>query len=238
MAKLKIAVSAVVVAGLGTALVIEQLSVTSLRRQNRALEAKAVPLRQTAAPGATHPKLPAGNLSLPQAEGGLGQATAFGLDTNRLAALRAENHQLHQATGEPEDPAEAEFKAQKEERMRQVKQGGLAFQMYANDHTNRFPAAFEAVADYLPQGNLEFLTNNLDILYQGDVVTGNSATNTLLFRDRQTLRSPGSPWVRIYGFADGSAEAHTEPDAAHFDAWEAAHIAAAAPGANASPTHP
>jgi hypothetical protein len=44
----------------------------------------------------------------------------------------------------------------------------------------------------------------------------------IVLREAQSWYRNGK-WVRIYGFADGHSEAHTEADG-NFDAWEREHV--------------
>jgi hypothetical protein len=86
-----------------------------------------------------------------------------------------------------------------------------------------------------PEARAAFLnqaTNNYEIVYHGETAycgaTSNSPAKggeTLLFREKQARRSPKGDWVKVYGYVDGRAEAHTEPSG-NFSAWEAQHMAA------------
>jgi RNA polymerase sigma factor (sigma-70 family) len=247
MTKVKIATGTIVVACLGTAVVLEQQSVAALRAQNRALEQQVAQLGQVPGPSAADPQTapddPASRREeqLRELNRLRNQVGALRQQSGALAGLRARNHALHLATGKPEDPvgpAEAEFKEQTEMRMNHVKQWGLSFKLYALDHNEQFPTSFEQSArGTSTESELGFGTNNLEILYQGAEVTGADADKTLLFRDKETRRSPNGDLVRVYGFADGHTEAHAEPDEAGFAAWEADRIVATPPGTNTYPTH-
>lgn len=236
MAEIKIAVGTVVVAVLGTALVLEQQSLTKLREQNGALESRVAQLDKATGLRAAHSQPPASDPnSLPEDQL-RAEVAALRRDATDLAGLRAKNHELHLATGEPEDPGEAEFQQETEARMNHLKQWGLFWHMYALDHNEHFPTNFEQTAEMRVEGlqsELEFGTNNFDILYHGRTASGLGpphVASLLLFRDKQARRSPTGDWVRVYGFIDGHTEAHAEPDEARFAAWEAEHIFAAPPG--------
>lgn len=219
----------VVVAGLGTALMLEQQALTNLRERNRTLESQAAQLRQTAGRRAAETQDPAGNLALQHREQLRCAVAALRRETNDLASLRAKNHQLHLATSEPEDPVEAEFKEQMEARTGLVARLGLMFYMYAADHNDQFPTNFEQAADSRLadwESELEFGTNNLEIVCAGSAVSAVDRVKTILFRDKQTRCSPTGEWVKIYGFVNGHVEVHTEPDEAGFAAWEADHMVA------------
>jgi hypothetical protein len=49
---------------------------------------------------------------------------------------------------------------------------------------------------------------------------GADAGKTILFREKQARRSPKGEWVKVYAFADGTAQIHAESDEANFEVWE------------------
>ena len=229
MTKLKIAVGAVVVAGVGTTLVLEHQAVSRLRDENRALEQQVAQLSPQAegrlspsavrTPGDDPASLREEQLrDLNRLRGEVG---ALRQQPNDLARLRAENRELKAATDEPDDPAEAEFKEQTKMRMTHLKQWGLSFHLYARDHNDQYPETFEQAAGV--QGSEELLgfdTNHFEIVYRGSTAGIADPGKTIIFREKQARRSPKGDWVRVYGIADGHVEAHTEPDEAGFAAWE------------------
>jgi hypothetical protein len=99
-----------------------------------------------------------------------------------LAKARAENRRLRAATGEPDDPAEAEFKKETRHRDNHLKQWGLMFHVFAGKANDQSPDRFEQVADQVPDKDrvafLEFATNNFEIVYQGKL--GGEAGETIL----------------------------------------------------------
>ncbi len=247
LTKLQIAVGTIVVAGLGTGLVIEHGALTKLHEENQLLEQQVAQLRLAAGGGAPTAVLPASAAEpaapredqvrdlnrLRREVGTLRQ------QTNDLANLRAKNRELHATTGEPEDPAEAEFKEQTEMRMTHLKQWGLSFILYANDHQDRLPETFEQAASV--QGSeplLGFSTNNFEIVYRGTVASVADPGKTIVFRERQPRRSPKGDWVQVYGFADGHVEAHSEADETGFAAWEQERIIANPAAPTATPSRP
>jgi RNA polymerase sigma factor (sigma-70 family) len=246
MAKLKIAVGTVVVAGLGTTLILEHQALAKLREQNHALEQQVAQLRQAAQrPPPAGAQAPGGDRTSP-GEDPLRDLNRLRREVGTLrqqpsdlASLRAKNRELHEATDEPEDPVEAEFKEQTEMRMNHLKQWGLSFLMYANDHNNQLPETFEQAASI--QGSeplLGFDTNHFEIVYRGSTEGVADPGKTIIFRERQARRSPKGEWVQVYGFADGHVEVHTELDEAGFAAWERERIVAASTGTNTSPARP
>jgi RNA polymerase sigma factor (sigma-70 family) len=229
MAKLKIAVGAVVVAGVGTTLVLEHQAVSRLREENRALEQQVAQLspqtegRLSASDPRTvgngQPSLPEEQLrDLNRLRNEVG---ALRREPNDLARLRAENRELRDATDEPDDPAEAEFREQTQVRVDHLKQWGLSFLLYARDHNDQFPVTFEQAASIQNSEQLlGFDTNHFEIVYRGTLESVRDPGKTIIFREKQVRRSPKGEWVKVYGFADGHVEIHTEPDEASFAAWE------------------
>jgi RNA polymerase sigma factor (sigma-70 family) len=250
IAKLKFALGAVVVVGLGTAVVIEQQAWTTLRRQNEALRSRVEQLTRQAQEQQPFAQLPVQAIEL-----GTGQqhrlselerlraaVGALRPQTNELATLRAENRRLRAlSTGqnspqpdESEDPAETEFKKETQNRVNDFRQWGLMFITHALKANNRFPETWEQVAEQVsPEARASFIntaTNNYEIVYRGESasngITSNSPANpgeTLLFREKQARRSPKGEWVKVYGYVDGSTETHTEPSD-NFSTWEAQHM--------------
>ena len=245
MTKLQIAVGTVVVAGLGTGLVLEYQTLAKLREQNQALEQQVAQLRQAAA-GKTVAEVPQPPASDPAAvrEQQLrdltrlrGEVGALRQQPGDLADLRAKNRELRTATDEPNSPDEAEFKEETQMRMMHLKQWGLSFFLYSRDHNDQFPGTFEQAAGIQGlESSLGFDTNHFEIVYRGSVRAVADPARTILFREKQARRSPKGEWVQVYGFADGHIEAHTEPDEASFAAWEADRIVAAP--ANPDASHP
>jgi RNA polymerase sigma factor (sigma-70 family) len=247
MAKLKIAVGTVVVAGLGTGLVLEQQAIRKLREQTQVLERQVAQLRQATAERARTAgvQAPADDPSA-QRKSQLGDLSrlrnevgALRRESTDLARLQAKNHELHTATGEPEDPVEAEFQEQTLMRANHLKQWGLSFHLYARDHNNQFPETFEQAASIQrSESLLGFDTNHFEIVYRGSSEGIADPGKTILFREKQARRSPKGDWIQVYGFADGHVEAHTETDEAGFAAWERERIVAVTTGTNSPPAHP
>jgi RNA polymerase sigma factor (sigma-70 family) len=228
MTKLKIAVGAVVVAGVGTTWVLEHQALNRLREENRALEQQVARLsRPTADLPSRGPNAPSGPQTslaerrLRDLDRLRGEVSALRRQTGDLASLQAENRQLRSATDEPDDPAEAEFREQTLERVNHLKQWGLSFILYANDHQDQYPTTFEQAAGVQhSESLLGFDTNHFEIVFTGTRDSVPDPGKTLIFREKQARRSPKGDWIKVYGFADGSVETHPEPDETSFAAWE------------------
>lgn len=238
---LKIAVGTVVIAGLGTTLVLEHQALTKLSEKNRVLQARLDGLALIApdnqrlsnllARASVKSSLPADEFAeLLKLRGQVGLARSLAKENPKL---RTENTKLRMASKavnepppkEPDDPAEAAFQKETLYRENDLKQWALRFLTYASKANDKSPDTWEQVADQLPAAQrdsfLSFATNNFEIVYHGQMFTSENG-GKILFRERQARLSPSGQWVRTYGFADGNVETHSEPDG-NFDAWESQH---------------
>lgn len=247
MTKIKIAVGTVVLAGLGTGLVLEHRAAAKLRVENTVLERQAAQLRPLAVERSrtTEPESAGAELAALR-EGQIRdldrlrrEVGVLRQEPNDLARLQARNRELREATGEPDDPQEAEFQEQTEMRMTHLKQWGLSFLLYARDHGGQYPETFEQAASI--QGSeslLGFDTNHFEIVYRGGIAGVPDPGKTMVFREKQARRSPKGEWVQVYGFADGHVEAHAEANQAGFAAWERERIVTNSTGTRAQSHEP
>ncbi len=245
MAKLKIAVGTTLVAGLGTVLVLEQQHLTTLRAQNEALRSQLDGLALIAQDNQRLSNVLAQSASrttllseefheLLRLRGEVGVARRLRDDNPKL---RAENAKLRSASRvvqepapvEPQDPVEAAFQRETQRRKDDLSQWALMFIMSARKNDDQCPEAWEQVADQIPSEQrdaiLQSATNRFEIVYQGKLALDDRAGTTLLFREKTARRAPSGEWFKVYGFADGHTEIHTEPDG-QFEAWERQHMAA------------
>jgi hypothetical protein len=240
--KFTLALGVLAVAGLGTTLLWQQLALARLRDQNRALEAQldqfplmereqqrfASALAESSAKSSLPPEQ---FLELLRLRGEVGLARHLRTENPKL---RAENDKLRAAAKiisaptpqELPDPAEAAFRQETQRRENFLKQWGLMFIVSAADHHGQSPGRWEQMADQMAPEELEFAADKFDIVYQGKLPLDGSQGPVLLFRERAPRRSPSGQWVKVYGFADGHAEVHSEPDG-NFAAWEQPRLAGA-----------
>ena len=71
---------------------------------------------------------------------------------------------------------------------------------------------------------LQLATNDFEIVFHGKLALDGSQENVLLFREKEARQSPSGEWFKVYGFADGRTEIHTQPNA-NFEAWERPRLA-------------
>jgi len=98
----------------------------------------------------------------------------------------------------------------------------LGMLLYAEKNQNLFPTNLDLTLPFLKQaGHAPSGTNRFEILYQGSFLQLSNPA-TIVLRS-EPWQEEGRKWTRIYGFADGHCETHSELDG-HFDAWEKRHL--------------
>jgi RNA polymerase sigma factor (sigma-70 family) len=234
-------IGAVAVAGLATAVAIQHHTATNLRGENDALRQQS---EQAAALQADNEDL-SNRLAAATAPGMndvelmrlRGEVARLRQATNELARLQDENGQLRNlllgtaARNAPPDNSDAQRQQPAMmARLNDVKMLAFVSIRYAGEHTNAFPATPEAIAPYLQDskgpGHPEYSgTNDFDLVYQGTLTSVKQPGSTIAFRERQPWQEPDGKWARAYGFLDGHAEVHAEPDLNALNAWEQARIA-------------
>jgi RNA polymerase sigma factor (sigma-70 family) len=231
--QLKLGVTALVVAGTATALVVQHQIQTSLRAENESLQ------RQIA-------QLNANNESLSNrlATAGDSKSLSDG-QRNELLKLRGEVGMLRQRTNElgklrappplatsnQQQPEieEVDSHAEQEKaalfKMNNAKQSVMGMIMYANANEDQFPTNFDQAAPYFGGDSNSVRSNlsQLEIVYQGSWKNITNPASTIVVRENQPWSYNGE-WVKVYGFADGHSELHVEPNG-DFGAWEQQHLA-------------
>lgn len=114
-----------------------------------------------------------------------------------------------------------------------------AFHDFAFENNGQFPTNFDQVIAYheIAQGlerpglvgvsprtsaYFKSLTpDGFEIVFQGSLNTVTNPVNTIVIREKQPRQLPDGRWARIYGFADGSALQHIQPEG-DFENWERA----------------
>jgi RNA polymerase sigma factor (sigma-70 family) len=233
MAKLKIGiVSAVVVASVATPLVLQHQARAKLREQDNSLQQQQ---SQLAALQAENERLSnlaaAGSRSSNQPEELQRlrtEAAALQQQTSAVVKLREENRRLKASAAQPQTPLQ-----QREEAMAMMhssKRWTLALLMYAQDHQDLAPTDFaqaKTTLDEKTKTELEATADQFEIVYQGKWREIKNPAKTVVLREKQARQMPDGKWAKVYGFADGHSELHSEPDG-NFEAWEKERIIAPA----------
>jgi RNA polymerase sigma factor (sigma-70 family) len=226
--QLKIGISALAVAGATAALVIQHQAQQELRSQNESLAQQMAQLQadnlalsnQVAGSGESR-SLPGDQLNeLLKLRGEVG---VLRQQTNQLARVRAENQRLQMAQRAQFQAVTADAQEQERQaafvKMNNAKQGMLAFVMFAADNGNQFPTNFDQASFYLKDDLMQQIETNFEIAYSGSMTNVAAPATTIVLKEKQAWQSGDGKWLKTYGFADGHAELHTEPNG-NFDDWE------------------
>ncbi len=233
MAKLKLGiVSAVVVASVATPLVLQHNARAKLREQDDSLRQQQSQLAALQAENDRLSRLAAGgSLSSNQPEDLQrlrAEAAALQQQTGAVSRLREENRRLKASGAKPQTPLQTREEAIV--RMGYSKNWMLAFIEYAQEHQDQFPADFEQAkvfVDKEAKADLEASADQFEIVYQGKWRDIKNPGKVVVLREKQANQMPDGKWAKVYGFADGHSELHSEADG-NFEAWEKEHMVAPA----------
>jgi chromosome segregation ATPase len=162
-----------------------------------------------------------------------GEVGGLRTQASQLDRLRKENERLqtalHNANSQPVpvDAQEQELQASRA-KMDDAKQGMLAFIMFAVDNQQQFPTNFDQASHYLPGDYRQQVETNFDIAYQGSISGITNPASTIVLKEKQAWQASSGKWFKAYGFADGHAELHSEPNG-DFEDWESQHTVLPAP---------
>jgi RNA polymerase sigma factor (sigma-70 family) len=228
MAKLKIGiVSAVLVASVVTPLVLQHQARARLREQDDSLRQQQSEVTALLAENERLSKLVAGRSLSSQPEDLhrlRAEAAALQQQTGAVARLREENRRLKAPAAKPRTPLQTQEEAIV--KMQYSKHWMLAFIIYAQDHQDQFPTDFEQAKAFLDKeakADLEAAADRFEIVYQGRWRDIKNPGKVVVLREKQAHQMPDDRWAKVYGFADGHSELHSEADG-DFEAWEKEHI--------------
>jgi RNA polymerase sigma factor (sigma-70 family) len=232
--KIKLAVSALVVAGAATALVVQQQTQNELRAEN-------VSLQQQIARMQTDNKIYSNqlaNVRLANAGNSKTGQTLSADQSNELLKLRGEVGVLQRQANEASQKARiaeqnlattlsatAQFESHQIATKNAAKQVGLAMRVFSMNHENQFPTNLVQIKNELGGS---FVIGGID-LFSFDFVNAGAVKvhdqtfiehpNTVQLRERLACQTPDGTWTRVYGFVDGRVVTATSYDG-NFDAWE------------------
>jgi RNA polymerase sigma factor (sigma-70 family) len=223
--KLKLALGALVAAGMTTALVMQYHMLQQLRAERELLTQQLAQLKSENDNLSNHAVPIDNSKSLTEEQ------------LHELLKLRGEAGMLRQNVGKlaqahektpsqtasdqnktiPVSPQEY-FKLHRLDLINASKQIGLGMVMYANDHNNQFPTNINEVTTYLNTTN--FPGNiGLDVFELVNVGTARLSGQMLMLRESSPRQSPQGKWERVYGMTDGAVQLQSSADG-NFDAWE------------------
>ena len=235
MTKVKLgALSALIIAGVTTPLVVQHQTQARLARQNQELRNQLSSLAELQAENERLSNAVA-RLSQPgpvDSEHELLQLRSeVGTLRSQVNNLQNQNRQLQTAQTRPAPEPQPEqtnhYTAQQLVGIAKMNDARLLTQgliLYAQNNGQQLPSRFEQIQPYLKDANLG--TNQFDLVAQGSLQDITNPAQVIVFRETQAWQTPDGGWVRTYGFADGHSEIHRPPDG-NFEPWEKLHMLAA-----------
>jgi RNA polymerase sigma factor (sigma-70 family) len=229
--KLKLAFSAIAVAGATAAFVHQQQVQNRLRTQNGALQSQLAQL-QTDNENFSNRLAEMGGaqkLSDDQFNELLrlrGEVGMLRQQTNELARLRDENQQLQEAATqlqasnsrlESASPL-AKFKENESKVVSAMKEVCLADRIYAGDNSNQYASSFDQMTNELSSLYNSPLLDNMEFVNVG-IANATQDVYMITIRERNPSQAPDGEWYRIYGLVDGSVHTAISPNG-NFDAYE------------------
>ena len=232
--QIKLGISALVVAGTATALVVQHQAQEKLRADNESLTQQLAQLKtdadsfsnQLVAAGSSR-SLPDNQLNellrLRSEVGSLRQ------QTNELGKVREENRRLRDevANAIPKSlpaPEQAEFNMHRVYTVNAMKQLGLAMRVYAGDNNGQYATNFDQLKAEL--GGVTNFTGNIgldSVEFVNAGLVNETLPDKLIFRERVARQAPDGKWERVYGLADGSVWTQTSNDG-NFNDYEQLHM--------------
>ena len=232
--KLKLAFSALVVAGATTAFMIQHQVQEKLRVDNAALAQQLAQmqndneslLNRLAAAGNSKSLSDEQFNELLKLRGEVGMLRKQVLE---LKELREENRRISKELADANQtfqslpsPEQALFNKKRIETINNSKEIELAMRVFAGDNNNAFPTnLIQVVGDSkeLPQSWTNII-DNFELVNVG--MTNGQYPEAILIREKNSRQSPNGKRERVYGLADGSAWVQIS-DVGNFDAYEQQH---------------
>ncbi len=232
--KLKLAFSALVIAGAATAFVIQNQTQEKLRVENDSLRrqmTQQIAQLQTDNENFSNRLAAAGDAKKLPDEQFIellklrGEVGVLRNQVGELEKLRTENKQISkeladatQALRSLPSPQQALFNQQSIKAVNDAKQIGLAMRIWAGDNNDVYPTNIYDMTNEL--GNLDFtkhVSETFELMNVG--IANEHYPQMLILREITPRQSPDGNWERIYGLADGSVQ-KIHSNNGNFDAWE------------------
>jgi RNA polymerase sigma factor (sigma-70 family) len=239
MTKLRLAVvSALIITGAATPLLLQHQAQVQLRRENQALRQQNDQMAERLAPlAAENARL--SNIVAQVAKASRppellrlrGEIGALRRQTNELAELQEKLQQENQRLREVSKPEAAAAAALHSQKAGFARNFALALISYAIENQNQFPTNFDQVTRFfpvvwkhspVPTSDLDgFMkaTDQFEIVSSGSFDKLTDPGSVIVVRERQAWLLPEGGWAKTYGYADGHTETHTTTDG-NFDRWD------------------
>jgi hypothetical protein len=227
---IKLAMSALVIAGVTTGLVVQHRAQDKLRAENGSLLQQITQL-QTNYESLSNRLVTSGDsktLSDEQFNELLRLRGTVGMlrqQTNQLGKLLASK-----ANQVPYlQPSEENVSAQEREKrvaiakMNDADSLTLGIIMYAHDNQGQIATNIDQIAPYLTNStSIPTGTNSFELVYHGSLDGLTDPKSVILIQESQAMQTSSGRWVKTYGFADGHSEVRGEPFD-NFDTFEQQH---------------
>ena len=229
--KLKLAFSAIAVAGATAAFVHQQQAQNKLRAQNDSLQQQVAQL-QIDNENASNSLAEMGGAQKLSADqfnellGLRGEVGRLRQQAQQLPKLWNENQQLLEAVTQlqasnrraaSDDPL-AKFTANQTQVVKVMKEAGLAERIFAGDNSNQYAGSFDQMTNELGDLYTNPILNDIEFVNVG-IASPAQDVSMIMFRERTPRQSPNGAWYRAYGLVDGSVQIVSSP-IANFNEYE------------------
>jgi len=232
--KIKLGISAIVLAGTAMVFVAQQQSQNKLRLENESLRQQMAQW-QTEDTNLSNQLANAGDAKqLPDEQFNellklRGQVGVLNRQLDELGKLREQNRRISKELADANQtlqslpsPEQALFNKQRIESINNSKEIELAMKIFAGEQNGLFPTnLMQLVGDSkeLPPSWTNIIAN-FELVNAG--MTDSQYPQVIAIRETNARQSPNGTWERVYGLADGSAWNETSNDG-NFDAFEEQH---------------
>ncbi len=232
MSKSKVALGVVVLTGAAVLIFLQYQTQQKLLAENDSLRQQIAQLKSGEQDTPASNSNPTSSQDLVELLHLRGEVSALRVQTNQIAKLQAQNQQLRETSTnlarlkqQQPDPDSVEEKQQAFAMLQinTAKQSMLGMILYANDNQDQFPTNFNQAASYY--GNdpeMAYHLQQFQIMYHGTLANIANPSSATVVQSFQAFMWHGK-WTKAYGFADGHAEMHSDPNG-NFDEWEQQHV--------------
>ncbi len=230
--KLKLGLSALVVAGMTTALVVQHQTQNRLRAENESWRRQLTQLQADNETFSTrlalaHDLSPAPDRQLKELLRLRAEVGFLRQKTNELGKMLQDDRK-RQETANANGPDEKNPAEEKERQASIAKMGdGLQLAIgeliYADKNQGRLTTNFSQFASYLTnEGQTLTGTNNFELTYNGSISELTNPSSLIMLRETQAWPTLSGKWAKTYVFIDGHSEVNVQPTD-NFDAFEQDH---------------